>query len=312
MDSAQSVQTAEVCWTPLYSTQESKRIAGLQAGAVGPRRYLRPNRPPVRSKVTKGGEMSAAPLGHAAVPRRRDSTGDAVTGGSLATALGCARPGRKGAREHLQVKITARREGRLEDTHGAASPGAHRRWVDNAGLAAALGCSPAQPSPLLHTQHKVATARRPAHRMARRGGLRLTSRSGIKNRARRRAAAAVHRRGTDSWRWGVHGHSPRASIPCTRSPWHEGRLPELPVAAHGATPGAGALDFTTAWSWPRRAGVRPARTHARTRVRLQGNNTAHRRPRHGSRQAHGSAARRGVALGPAIADEARRHVRKHS
>jgi hypothetical protein len=198
MDSAQSVQIAEVCWAPLYSTQKSKRIAGLQTGAVGPGRYLRPNSPPVRSKLTRGGEMPDAPLRRAAVPRWRDSAGDFDNGGSLPTALGCARPGRKGVREHLQVKNIARHEGRLEDTHGAASPSAHRWRIDSAGLAAVLGCTLAQPAPHLHTQHKVATARRPAHRMARLGRLRLTSRSGIKDRARRRAAAAVHRRGTDS------------------------------------------------------------------------------------------------------------------
>jgi hypothetical protein len=45
--------------------------------------------------------MPAAPLRCAAVPRRCYSTGDVVTGGSLATMLECARPGRKGAREHL-------------------------------------------------------------------------------------------------------------------------------------------------------------------------------------------------------------------
>jgi hypothetical protein len=174
MDSARSVQIAEVCWTPSYSTQKSKRIAGLQTSAVGPGRFLRPNSPQYRSKVTRGGEMPAAPLGRAAVPRRRDSTGDFVTGGSLATALGCARSGRKGAREPLQVKNIARHEGRLEDTHGAASPGAHRRRIDGAGLVATLGCALAQPCPHLHTQHKVATARKPAHRMAQRGGLRLT------------------------------------------------------------------------------------------------------------------------------------------
>jgi hypothetical protein len=101
MDSTRSVQIAEVCWTPSYSTQKSKRIAGLQTGTVGPGRYSRPNSPPARSKVTRAGEMSVAPLGHVAVPRRCDSTGDVVTDGSLATALGCAQPGRKGAREHL-------------------------------------------------------------------------------------------------------------------------------------------------------------------------------------------------------------------
>jgi hypothetical protein len=74
-------------------------------------------------------------------PRRRDPSGDVVSGGSLATALGCARPGRKGTREHLQEKFTARHEGRLEDTHDATSPGAHRRQFDGAGLAAALGCA---------------------------------------------------------------------------------------------------------------------------------------------------------------------------
>jgi hypothetical protein len=125
----------------LYSTQRSRRIAGLQAGAVGPGRYLWPIRPPVRSKVPSGSEMPTAPPAHAAVPRRRDSTGDVVSDGSLATALGCAQPGRKGTREHLQKKITTRHEGRLEDTHGAASPGAHRRRIDGAGLAAALGCA---------------------------------------------------------------------------------------------------------------------------------------------------------------------------
>jgi hypothetical protein len=195
MDSALSVQIAEVCWTPSYSTQKSKRIAGLQTGAVGSGRFLRPNSPPVRSKVTRGGEMPAAPLGHATVPRRRDSTGDVVTGGSLATALVCARPGHKGAREHLQVKNIARHEGRLEDTHGAASPDVHRRRIEGAGLAAVLGCALAQPSPHLHTQRKVTSARRPAHRMAWRDRLRLTSRSGIKDRAR----ATRGRSGSTSW-----------------------------------------------------------------------------------------------------------------
>jgi hypothetical protein len=90
-------------------------------------------------------------------------------------------------------------------------------------LSAALGCAPAQPFPQLHKHHKVASARRPAHRMVRRRGLRWTPRIGIKNRARRHATAAVHWCGTDSWRWGVHGLSPCASIPCTGSPWHGGR-----------------------------------------------------------------------------------------
>jgi hypothetical protein len=115
----------------------------------------------------------------------------------LGIALGCARPGRKGTREHLQLKKIAQHEGRLEDTRDAASPGAHRRRIDRAELAATLGCALAQPSPHLHTHHKVATARRPAHRITRHGGLRLKSQSGIKGRAHRRAAAAVHRRGTD-------------------------------------------------------------------------------------------------------------------
>jgi hypothetical protein len=85
--------------------------------------------------------MPAALPGHAAIPCRRDSTGDVVSGGRLATALGCTRPDRKGTREHLQEKITTRHEGRLEDTHGAASPDAHWQRIDGAGLAAALGCA---------------------------------------------------------------------------------------------------------------------------------------------------------------------------
>jgi hypothetical protein len=112
--------------------------------------------------------MPAAPPGHAAVPRRRGSTGDIVSGGSLVTALGCAQPGRKGSREHLQVKFTARHEGRLEDTHGATPPGAHRQRIDGAGLAAVLGCAPAPPPPPLNTQRMDAKTRRPAHRMAQR------------------------------------------------------------------------------------------------------------------------------------------------
>jgi hypothetical protein len=65
----------------------------------------------------------------------------------------------------------------------------------------------------------------------------------------------------------------------------------MPVAAHGTTPSASALDFTTARSWPRRVKVRTATLRAR--IQLQGIITAHWRPRHGTRQAHGSAAPRG-------------------
>jgi hypothetical protein len=43
----------------------------------------------------------------------------------------------------------------------------------------------------------------------------------------------------------------------------EGRPPVTPATARGATPRAGALGNTTARSRPWRAGVRPARTHAR-------------------------------------------------
>jgi hypothetical protein len=52
------------------------------------------------------------------------------------------------------------------------------------------------------------------------------------------------------------------------SSWHEGRFPGVPVAVHGTTLSAGALDFSTARLWPWRIGVRPARTH--TRIPQQG------------------------------------------
>jgi hypothetical protein len=204
---------------PCTSTQRSRRIAGLQAGAVGPGRYLRPIRPPVRSKVPRGNEMPAAPPGHAAVPRRRDSTGDVVSGGSLATVLGCARPGRKGAREHLLEKITTRHKGRLEGTHDAASPGAHRRRIGGAGLAAALGCAPAQPSPHLNIHHKVATARRPPiERKARRAHHGVIPGSVGKRSARRPAVRSTRRCGLGWPRCWVRNDA----ACCDGRPWGNG------------------------------------------------------------------------------------------
>jgi hypothetical protein len=160
--------------------------------------------------------MSAAPPGRAAVPRRRGSTGDVVSSGRLATALGCALLGRKGSREHLQVKLTARHEGRLEDTHGATPPGARRLRINGAGLAAALGCAPAPPPPHLNTHCMDATARRPAHKMPRRVA---------RGTGRRRHHGPVHarRRGElGPRRWGArdsgrpHARSCRSKLTARR------------------------------------------------------------------------------------------------
>jgi hypothetical protein len=81
-----------------------------------------------------------------------------------------------------------------------------------------------------------------------------------------------------------------------KTPRLDGRLPKVPDAAHDATSKADASGISTARSWPRRAGVRPAWTHANNHERKK--NTA-RRPELqntglGASPPRGTAARRGV------------------
>jgi hypothetical protein len=104
----------------------------------------------------------------------------------------------------------------------------------------------------------------------------------------------------------------RTFVPAETNSRREGLLPEKPVTAHGATRSAGALDFTTASSWPRRAGVRPIRTHARTRIRLQG--TIHRTGDRGTAPARHMARRRAAGWPSVLPTsyEARRRVHHHS
>jgi hypothetical protein len=103
----------------------------------------------------------------------------------------------------------------------------------------------------------------------------------------------------------------RTLVPAEENSRREGRLPKIPDAEHGATQVAGALNFTTARSWPRRAGVRPARTHTRTRVRLHG--TTHHSDDRGTTPARHMSRRRaaGWPSGQPTSDEARRCVHHH-
>jgi hypothetical protein len=100
----------------------------------------------------------------------------------------------------------------------------------------------------------------------------------------------------------------RTIVPAQNTdPRCEGRLPETPAAALGATWSADAPGISTARSWPRRAGVRPAWKHANIHERKK--NTA-RRPdlqntRLGASPPRGTAARRGVSLGSANRGAAR-------
>jgi hypothetical protein len=93
-----------------------------------------------------------------------------------------------------------------------------------------------------------------------------------------------------------------------KTPRLDGRLPEVPDAAHDATSKADASGISTARSWPRRAGVRPAGTHANNHERKK--NTARRsdlqNTRLGASPPRGTAARRGVSLGSANRGAARR------
>jgi hypothetical protein len=124
-----------------------------------------------------------------------------------------------------------------------------------------------QPNPAsTHLQNQI-TARRPVPRSGHRHAQHGT---------RCRRAGLCQRRGRGQGALGCgRPELTRAYNLQKQIPWHEGRLSGMPVAAHGTTPSASALGFTTARSWPRRGGVRPVRTHARRRVRLQGNSTAH-------------------------------------
>jgi hypothetical protein len=100
----------------------------------------------------------------------------------------------------------------------------------------------------------------------------------------------------------------RTIIPARNTePRREGRLPKTPAAARSATWSADAPGISTARSWPRRAGVRPAWTHVN--IHKQKKNTA-RRPdlqntRLGASPPRGTAARPGVSLGSANRGAAR-------
>jgi hypothetical protein len=64
------------------------------------------------------------------------------------------------------------------------------------------------------------------------------------------------------WRWGVHGHSPRTSIPRTRSPWHEGRPQRARHDARtalGTTACRGVIPGSTGKRSARRPSVRRTR-----------------------------------------------------
>jgi hypothetical protein len=163
-------------WFPLFShTHQSARdsaarIRGTRSVAVG----------------TMHGSASACACRRAAP--------------SLGAGVHTARPPRRA--------LASRHEGRLGSTRvsvhttrlrGAATrakfTGVRRRWVAGMRWSLALGCTRPQPSTHLRSLHKITTAQRPVHRKARRGGQRLTSRRGIKDRIHRRATAAVYRCG---------------------------------------------------------------------------------------------------------------------
>jgi hypothetical protein len=166
------------------------------------------------------------------------------------------------------------------------------------------GSSPSPSAERLASSHKLAHGTDGATRSARRRGTATP-------RLQRPLGGAA----TPGLSAGVRStQGSRTPKPAEESPRRDGRLPENPVAAHDATSRADALGNSTARSWPRRAGVRPARAHAD--IHKQKKNTAQRpelqNARLGASPPRGTAARRGVSLGSANRGAARCHHREHT